>query len=109
MSDNNNSRIQITDSLGNVLSSIALPGFASSIAYSSTSNNLFANYMYVSPDLLGEKRLRVFDASNVLVSEFRYNELHFPNEPMSIAVAADGAIYVVLASTDKVLKLSYIR
>ncbi|OGJ93980.1 MAG: hypothetical protein A2487_08845, partial [Candidatus Raymondbacteria bacterium RifOxyC12_full_50_8] len=98
VSDEQNSRVQISDSLGNVDHTIDFPDWTDNVAFSNQNQTLYVIY---GSRLIGTA-LRAYNSQYGLIAEYKYP---YGQESTSMAISDDGSIYIAGYGSDKIIKL----
>jgi hypothetical protein len=96
-------QVVVYDTLGNNLSTVALPYYPFSIAVDEQKHHL---YTVCVEDIRGN-RLYVTDRNNVEIANYRI-QTGQPGEAVSIGLQGNGAVFLVLAASNKIHKLKFL-
>jgi hypothetical protein len=99
ISDQDNSRVQVSDTLGTVVKTIDFPDWTDNVIFDNKNQRLYVGY---GSRLLGSK-IRAFDSQFNLIAEYKYP---FGRGYVSTGVYPDGSIYLADYSLDKITRLS---
>jgi len=96
VSDQDNQRVQIFDTVGTLIHTVGLPNYPGSVVQDGQGRVLVIE---------NGKVLKAYDSQGRLLARHRFPPYGAFTDPMGMAVAADGSIYVVLQASCNLLKM----
>jgi sugar lactone lactonase YvrE len=97
--DQNNKRIQVFDTIGNVLSVIDMPDYPGSIAV----DNLGRIFV-----IENGKKLKVYRTDGTLIAQHKFKRYGTFTDPRGMALSPDGTIYIILQASGNLLVMSFL-